>query len=86
MSNELLKENVECALRIIENQFVEYLRMHGRSKSRPIMDALGLGGPCDPDSGHHGWAFGFICTRLLDQKRIVMHQEKKGGRKEFEAV
>ena len=47
---------------------------------------MGLDGPCDPVSGHPGWAFGFFYTRLLEQGRIKMFQEKRGTRKFFEAV
>jgi hypothetical protein len=77
---------VQRAFKTIEDELVDYLKKNGQTPSPELSKATDLNGPCDPVSGQPGWAFGFFCTRLLEQGRIKIIQEKRGARKFFEAV
>jgi len=81
-----LNTNIQKAFKIIEDEFVDYLKIYGQTSSPELSKYLDLNGPCDPASGQPGWAFGFFYTRLLEQGRIRLIQEKRGARKYFEAV
>ena len=81
-----MNTKVQKAFEIIEDEIVNYLQKNGNTSSADLSEIMGLKGPCDPVSGQPGWAFGFFYTRLLEQGRIKMIQEKRGARKYFEAI
>ena len=81
-----MNTKVQKAFKIIEDELVNYLKKNGRTFSSDLAYATDLNGPCDPVSGQPGWAFGFFYTRLMEQGRIKMIQERRGAKKFFEAV
>ncbi len=81
-----MNKRIQSAFKIIEDEIVNYLKSNGKTSSSELSGAMDLKGPCDPVSGQRGWAFGFFCTRLLEQDRIRMIQERRGARKYFQAV
>jgi len=81
-----MNSKVQKAIKIIEDELVNYLKFNGRTSSSELSKLMGLDGPCDPVSGQKGWAFGFFYTRLIEQSRIKLIQEKRGSTKFFEAV
>ena len=80
-----MNNKIQNAFKIIEDEIVNYLKSNGKTSSSELSGAMDLNGPC-ARSGQHGWAFGFFYTRLLEQNRIRMSQERPGARKYFEAL